>query len=428
LALLLMSANTLSFIDRTVMALLVDPIRSDLHISDTQISLLQGLAFALFYAAFGLPLGQAADRGNRPILMSAGVGIWSVMTAGCGLAANFWGLFLARMGVAVGEAALAPAAVSILSDRFPQRLVARALAVFQSGIFIGSALALICGGALLGWLKSSNGLIFPGIGRLADWRVVFIAVGAPGLVLVLALLAVREPRRRVDPDTAARLRPTISQALRWIWRRRRLYGAHFTGFTLITILAYGALAWTPTVMIRRFGVPPGAAGLDLGLILLAAGPVGVFSSGWLIDRLLVKGLVEGPILAALAGVVLFAFALPAYALAPGVGAAMGAATLLAFAQSYPYGIASASLALVTPPELRGQVTALYLLISNLLGLSLGPLLVALMTEHVFHNDQCVGVSLAILPCLTAPFAIAALWSCRKPYAEALQAIETGRFG
>jgi MFS family permease len=417
LAFLLFAANVLSFVDRMVLTLLVQPIQADLGIGDTAISLLHGLAFAVFYALLGLPLGWLADRGDRPRLMAGGVALWSGMTAACGLAVSYGWMFVARMGVAVGEAVLSPAAVSILSERFPKALLARAIGVFQSGIFVGSALALLAGGWLLGALEGLDAETLP----LSPWRIVFLAIGVPGLLVAVALLFVAEPRRTARAQAGpGQDRGSLTEAFAWIARRPRLYGGHFAAFTAITVMAYGALSWTPTALVRGFGLSPAEAGLHLGLILLIAGPAGVYGSGWLIDRLLASGRKDGPIVAALWGVGLFTLALPAYALAPSLGLALAAAAVLAFAQSYPYGIASASLALVTPVRLRGQVTAIYLMISNLVGLTLGPLIVALLTEQVFGRPEALRYSLALLPLFAAPVAFLALWFSRRAYAAGVE--------
>jgi MFS family permease len=417
LAVLLFVANTLSFVDRQILTLLVKPIRADLHITDTQIALLQGLAFASFYALLGLPLGRWADRGDRPRLIAAGIALWSVMTAASGLARDFGHLFLARMGVAVGEAALAPAAVSLLSDRFPRERVGGAIGLFQSGIFVGSALALLAGGALLAALGATAHV--PVLGELPSWRVVFLAVGAPGLLVAVIMLMVQEPRRAASSSRATTPLP-LAEALRWLWQRRALYGPHIAAFTAITILAYGALSWAPTVLVRVHGLTPAQAGLRLGAMMLVMGPLGVIGSGVLIDRLLRRGIGDGPVRVALIGVGLFTVSVPAFALAPDLASATIAALFLSFAQSFPYGIATAALALVTPPHMRGQVTALYLLVSNLVGLTLGPLLVALGTDYLFGSDQAVGRSLALLPVLTMPVALAALLALRAPYARAVR--------
>ena len=417
LATLLMLANTLSFIDRTLLTLLVAPIRADLGISDTTISLLHGLTFAALYAVLGLPLGRWADRGDRPALMAGGVALWSSMTAASGLASSVAGLAVARAGVAVGEAALAPAAVSLLSDRMPRGMVARAIALFQSGIFVGSAAALFIGGALLRALEQADRAALGPLAAYAPWRLVFLAVGTPGVLLAVLLLLVQEPRRtahRADRPAAS----SLGQTLRFLHANRQFYGWHVVGFTAITMLAYGAMAWMPSVLVRTHGVSTATAGLALGAVLLVAAPLGVMVSGALVDRALARGRADGPMRVALGGVVLLAVSVPVFALAPSFASAIVADIPLAFGLGFPYGIASGSLALVTPVHLRGQVVAVYLLISNLIGLSTGPLLIALATDHLFHRDAAVRFSLALLPVLTAPIAAVALHRARAPFAQA----------
>lgn len=411
LALLLLTANSLSFVDRMLLTLLVGPIRAELGVSDTAISLLHGLAFASFYALAGLPLGRLADTWHRPRLMATGIALWSVMTSVCGFAANFATMFAARTGVAVGEASLSPAAISLLSERFPSTMAARAIAVFQSGIFVGTALSMLGGGLLLARFESHP---LPGpLADLSPWRSVFVVVGAPGLLIALALLRVRETRvKRANAYAeGASLRATMAH----IFGAGRLYGGHFLAFTAITILAYGSISWMPSVLVRVHGLQTSEVGLLLGFALLIAGPLGVMSSGALVDALARRRVASGPMLAALVSVVLLAIAVPAYALAPNLKIARLTAYGLAFAQSFPYGIASASLAIVAPAALRGQLVALYLMISNLVGLTLGPLLVALLTDNFFHDDAAVGLSLSLLPLLTTPLALAGILVCWGPY-------------
>ncbi len=417
LASLLMIANTFSFIDRTLLTLLVAPIRAELGISDTIISLLHGFTFAALYAVMGLPLGRWADRGDRPYLMAGGVTLWSGMTIASGLATSVAPLAVARAGVAVGEASLAPAAVSLLSERMPRRMVARAIAMFQSGIFVGSAAALFVGGALLRALETADRSSFGVLATLAPWRLVFIIVGAPGFLLAALLLAVHEPRRQNAAH--ARLRAsTLAETLAYLRAHRAVYGWHLVAFTAITILAYGAMAWMPTTLVRSHGISTASAGVWLGVILLAAAPAGVMASGALVDRALARGRGDGPMRVALAGLGFLGLAIPAFALSPSLPLALLADIPLAFGLGFPYGIASGALALITPIHLRGQVIALYLLISNLIGLTLGPLLIALCTDHLFREDSAVRYSLALLPLITVPIAALALVRARAPFAAA----------
>ena len=189
-------ASMLGYVDRTILNLLVEPIKADLGIDDFQISLLQGMAFDVFYALAGIPLARWADRHDRCRLIAIGVALWSAMTVCCGLATNFWQLFLARAGVGIGEAALVPATFSLLADLFPRPLLARANSVFLLGAAVGAGAALLAGAHLLALLHGTQ-VDVPVFGRLDDWQVTFVAVGLPGLLLSLLLfVSVREPARR----------------------------------------------------------------------------------------------------------------------------------------------------------------------------------------------------------------------------------------
>ncbi|HKZ72699.1 MAG TPA: MFS transporter, partial [Steroidobacteraceae bacterium] len=187
---------TVSFIDRQIMALMIEPIRRDLGITDTQVSLLIGLAFAVFYTLLGLPIARLADRYSRRAIIAAGVAVWCVMTAACGLARSYAQLFLARVGVGVGEAALSPSALSMMSDYFPKRTRGRAVAVYNMGISLGAGLAMIVGGQVIAHVMQAPPVRLPVVGELFAWQTVFLVVGLPGLLMAVLMATVKEPARR----------------------------------------------------------------------------------------------------------------------------------------------------------------------------------------------------------------------------------------
>ena len=191
-----MLAYTNSFIDRQILTLLVEPIREDLGITDTQISLLAGLAFSVFYTVMGLPLARLADQSNRKRIITFGITGWSFMTAMCGAAQNFWQLFLARIGVGVGEATLSPAAFSIISDYFPKDRIARAFSVYSMGVYFGVGLAMMIGGLVIQAVSNAPPVDLPAIGRVRSWQLTFFIVGMLGLPILLLLFTIREPLRR----------------------------------------------------------------------------------------------------------------------------------------------------------------------------------------------------------------------------------------
>ncbi|MEK7265818.1 MAG: MFS transporter, partial [Pseudomonadota bacterium] len=279
--LLCMVAYVFSFIDRQILALLIQPIRKDLDISDTQFSLLHGLAFSLFYATMGIPIARLADSRPRPVIIAAGVFLWSLATAATGLGKNFAQIFIARMGVGVGEAALSPAAYSMIADLFPKAALGRALAVYSIGTFIGGGLAYLIGGAVVGMVGDAPTIALPFVGDVRAWQVVFFIVGLPGLLLAaIFALAVRDPVRTSQGATSV----SISDVFAFIAQNRGFFVAHYGGFTLCALALFGLMSWTPAYLMRVHGLTTAETGLLLGSTLLAANVGGVLASGWLTDH------------------------------------------------------------------------------------------------------------------------------------------------
>lgn len=391
----LMVCYTLSFIDRQILALLVGPIRRELQISDTQIGLLQGLAFAIFYTACGLPLGRVADRHNRRNLLTVGLLLWSAMTALCAGARSFPTLFLARMGVGVGEAALSPAAFSMISDYFPKERLAAALSVYSMGVFIGSGLALMVGGLVVQAVSTLPPMDVPLIGVIAPWRFTFLAVGLPGILVAALLLTVREPIRKNLAAGGARL--TMAEVIAEVRQRWQSVLGVSVGMGGQAMCTYAFIAWGPAFFQRVHGWSAGQTGQTLGLMILVTGCTGMYLGGSLSDRWLKQGVREAPlkvgVYAAVGTALFFGLAF----LSPGASAGWTVAMLWGglFCLAFPIGSAYASLQLIVPNQVRGQVTALLLVIFNLIGLTLGPLLPALMNDRVFEDPMRVGTSIGI---------------------------------
>jgi MFS family permease len=402
-------AQTFSFLDRMIMGLLVGPIRQSFEISDTQYSLLAGLAFALFYATMGLPLARIADAGNRRNLIVAGISVWSLMTALCGLARGFWPLFSARVGVGVGEAALAPAAYSMITDYFPRHMLARALSVFMLGVTFGSGIAYILGGAVVGYVAQFEAIVVPILGEIEGWQLTFFIVGLPGLlVALLMILTVREPPRSgITPMSQSSV--PLPEAARFIWQRRAAYGAHVVGISLFVMVVYALNLWGPTYFIRVFGYTTPQAGWTFGLIMLIAGSGGLLFAGIAADAWVKRGVQDAyirTIIISMLGMLPFTIAL-AFVETPTLGIiAIGFAV---FFSAFQGGLASGALQLMTPNRLRGQVVALYLLVGNLVGLGLGPTVVAGATDFIFADDAAIGKSIALCGSILCPLAAYILW-------------------
>ena len=353
---LLMLIYTTSFIDRTVIALLVKPIRADLGISDTQMSLLSGLSFAILYTTLGIPFGRLADRHSRKVIISFGAITWSVMTAFCGLAQGFAQLFMARVGVGVGEAALTPAAFSLIGDSFPRAKLAKALGVYNIGISLGSGLALLLGGIVIGAVSNAAPLELPLIGALKPWQTTFLVVAVPGAILgLILLLTVREPARRgVALDSAGAVsRPSLGEVVAYLWAHKRVYLPLYAGYSLYALVNFGFAAWIPTCLIRSFGWTAAETGQRYGLAVLVLGALGAVGGGLLADKMLRGGdkgaYVKVAIIAGL-GVLPFSVLAP-LAPDPYLSLALFAGAIL-FNSTW-LAVSGGSIQLVAPNQMRG---------------------------------------------------------------------------
>ena len=425
----LLVAYVFSFIDRTIIGLLVGPIKASLDISDTQFGVLGGIAFTLFYCILGVPIGRIADRVSRRGLIAAGVAVWSFMTALCGWAAGFWHLFLARVGVGVGEAALTPAAYSMIADYFPKERLGRALAVYQSGAFLGAALAFILGGAVIAavtaFVADNPDFSIPLLPDVQGWRLVFIAVGAPGLLVALWMFTVREPSRKGRVAEAGPALP-FRAVIAYVWRHRRLYLPHFIGFGVLVVTFQNVVVWGPAYFTRHFGLTTAQTGLTLGLVMLAFSSAGVIGGGFLSDRLVKRGQAEGPMrVGMIAGLALLPFAATA-TVVDSLALSLALFCPMMFFASFPLGSAAQALQMVTPNEMRGQVSAIYMLFLNLLSYGLGPLIVGMVTDFVFADEGAVGYSLAIVSAVSAPVAAFVATRGFAPFRQAAEELSSRR--
>ena len=266
----LVLAFVFSIADRIIISLLVDPIKEDLGLTDTDMGLMMGLAFAIFYALMGLPIGRWADRYSRRTIIGVGIFLWSIMTALCGLARSFWELFLARVGVGVGEATLSPAAYSMIADYFPKEKLGRALGVYQSGAFFGVGLALMFGGLAIRFAATADDVSLPLVGVIAPWQLAFIVVGLPGVLVAAMMFLVLEPPRQGIAANAEQI--SLGQAVGFAWTRKRVFLAHYTGFALLALPMTTLATWVPAYFMRVVGMSPPETGLQLGLIVFICAP------------------------------------------------------------------------------------------------------------------------------------------------------------
>lgn len=408
---ILTAAYVLSFTDRQVLSLLVPAIQHDLGLSDLKISLLQGLAFGVFYTVLGVPIGWLADRASRRAIIATSSVLWSFMTAACGIAKTYVELFLARAGVGIGEAALNPAALSMLADYFPAHRRTLPITVYVASGSLGGGLALMIGGGVIAWAERLGTTRFAAIGTPRGWQWVFMLVGVAGLILPLLFLLVREPERR---GARGRGHGASGTELLAFLRQNRSFLLRFVGgFALFSTLVYGLISWTPTFFIRRFGWSAAHVGLSYGAIYLFAGVAGSLAGGWFAERLRTAGHADAtPRTVALGALGIIVPAL-LFAHMPTPTLALAFAGLTIFFISFPSGVAAAALQEITPGHLRGRVTALYYLAINIVGLSLGASSVAWITDKVFHRQAMLPWSLSLVALAFGP---PAAWSIRRSLA------------
>ncbi len=409
-------AYTCSYIDRSVLGLMVGPIKAELGITDTQFSLLQGFAFAIFYTLLGIPIAWLADRASRRNIISAGIAVWSLMTALCGLARTFGSMFLARVGVGVGEAALSPAAYSMIADLFPRDKLGRALGIYSSGVFVGIGLSFILVGKLIGALDS---VTLPLVGELTPWRLTLIVLGIPGLIVAALCFTFREPAR-----LGAKTGGVPLGEVRVFFRRHwKIYVLLFVAFSMLTLLFNGVMSWFGEYLIRIHGMTRADAGWYLGLIVTFFGGSGIICGGLHCDYLKRRGDNGGAIRSALmAACLLLPLGATATLMPTAELSLMVCAPLLFFA-SWVFAPATTALQLFTPPAMRAQFSAVYFFVVNLTGIGFGGTAVALITDFVFQDEAMLHYSIASAAALSGILSIILLWLLLSIYRRAMDVRE-----
>jgi len=414
----LMVLYTSSFIDRQILALLVKPIRTDFHIDDFQYGLLTGLAFVGTYSIAGLPIGVIVDRWSRKGVILIGVTAWSLMTAACGVTNSFGSLFATRIGVGIGEATLSPASYSLISDLFPKDKLGRALSLYGLGIPVGSGLALVIGGQVVSAIEAIGSIDLPLVGVTRPWQTVFMAIGLPGLILaLLAIFVIKEPKRHKS-KAEIEDRPSIGDVLVFFGQNIRCYAGLFMGMGLLAMYGYGCNAWYPTLLQRVYGFTIGEAGIFLGISTLVFGIGGGLFAGWLADRLVARGDAYGHYKVSI-GYCL------AFAVTGAVGSAVSTPWIafplisisLAFSNTI-IGVVAAALQILTPPRMRGLISSLFLAMAAFIGFAFGPSAIGFATVHIFHDDQLIGYSLALVAAIFPTLGAVAFWLGRKPLLQA----------
>ena len=378
---MLVLVYTFNFIDRQIVGILAVPIKADLGLTDTQLGLMGGLAFALFYTLLGIPIAMLADRSNRTTIMTIALVFWSAMTAVCGLAQNFWQLFLARLGVGVGEAGGVAPAYSIVADYFPPHQRARALGVYSFGVPIGSSLGILFGGV---------------IASLIDWRTAFIVVGVAGIVLAPIFKAVvREPvRGRFDAQGATGKPVGFGEVMRVLLGKRSFWGLSF-GASASSMMGYGMFFWLPSFFVRSYQLTLLEASLYYGAILLVGGIAGIWMGGALADRFGASKRRMYAIIPAVA----FLATIPFY-----VGAVLSGSLVVSFVLFLVptalglvwLGPVLSSIQHVVPPQMRATASAIFLFVNNLIGIGLGTVALGALSDALSVQFGADSLRYAIL--------------------------------
>ncbi|MBB6489316.1 MFS transporter [Rhizobium lusitanum] len=386
-------AYILSYLDRQILGLLVEPLRQDLHLTDLQIGLLQGFTFAIVLAASGLPLGRWVDTGNRVRIAAIGIAFWSIMTAACGFAGSFEALLLCRAGVALGEAALAPAAYSLISDLFPMRRRGFAIGVFSSGAYIGAGLSLVLSATVLHqFLRAESLLQIPGIQHV--WQIVFVVVGIPGIAVALWVASLREPQRQ--SGSAPSTIPGAPEIRAYYADNRVQFASLYLCLAFAAIEAYSYSAWVPSVLIRTFQMPPTDVGFVLGPLFIASSVSGLIFGATLGDSLVRRGIAAARPMLMCSGALaasLFTAALP---FAPSLNAALTLISIATFLSTIIVANGPPALQDITPARMRGVTSAIGVMIVTLIGMGLGPTLVGFVSQTIIGDPKAIGIAVSIV--------------------------------
>jgi len=394
-------AQVFAFIDRQIPSMLVEPIKQDFNLTDSQIALLGGAAFSIFYAVMALPIGYAVDRYQRTKVLGIGIFLWSLMTALAGLANSFGKLFGARIGVAVGEAVMAPTSVSLVSDSFPENKQGKPMGIITSGVYIGIGITLLGGGFLIDYLTEIGGINLPLIGYLKPWQATFMIVGIPGLVLAFAALYLKEPKR-IEEQAGIDKTGNKKNVFLHLKEHKRTLIPMFGGLIFMALIFYSFSFWAPTMMIRAFDISLSEVGFILGIITILSSITGTILAGSAVDYLRNKNYSDAPVRAAMIAVIL---ALPPIIGLSFIHSELGAwiciALYLLFISSFaPLGLLAISG--VSTGDVRGQAAAVHAFLMMAFGLSLGPQLTAFFTDYIFVDPKLLINSISLTGLIVLP--------------------------
>lgn len=394
---LLTAVQVVSYIDRFLPGLLIEPIKADLGLSDFQVGLLLGPAFGIFYVAVGIPLGWLADRYSRRAILSAGITIWCCMTAAASMARSFLPLFGARLGVGLGEAAVAPCAISIISDYFPRAKRAKALSIFMAGSFIGAGTAFLVGGPAVHAIAGLPAVVLPLVGETKPWQMAFLIIGLPGLIFAALMFTIREPLRRERTAAAGgdKGAAPLRLVLAYIAKRWRVFGTLFIGSACVVTL--GSLAfWNVALFQRTWGWDVRQVGIATGMLFFTAGPIGTALCVWVTGRWIKQGRRDATIRCLFLGLLIGVPAYIAYPLMPTAEWAVFAMFFAFLGQAVATASGPSSISLIAPGQMRSQATAVYYLFISVAGQLIGPPPVGWIADRLGELRYAIAIEAAIV--------------------------------
>jgi MFS family permease len=399
-------AYIFSFIDRMIIGLLVESIKADLGLSDTQIGLLQGLAFAIFYTVAGIPIGRIIDRAPRMPIVALGIAVWSLMTAVCAAVTNFWQFFIARMGVGVGEAVLSPAAYSVISDSFPKNRIGLPMGVYGLGSAIGAGLAFIAGAAVVSLVANAGEVSVPLLGTIEAWQVAFLAAGLPGLLVAVMFILLPEPARRY---TAAEMAETDSVPFRavldYMKENRTFFWCLFIGVGMINLSVLGSISWLPAMMMRTFDMSLTNAGWLSGGLLIIGGLIGMVMGGAIMDRI-GGGTPRIRIIFCGWSAAIGTIGALIFPITESIPLLSLSFVLFFSAAAVTVGAAPSIIQQLAPNRMRATISAVYIFMVNAIGLGLGPTLTGVLSDTFFPT--ATGIRYAIVVVAVSGYVIGAI--------------------
>lgn len=389
-------AYIFSFIDRMIIGLLVEPIKADLGLSDTQIGLLQGFAFALFYTVAGIPIGRLIDRAPRMKIVAAGVFVWSVMTAICAGVTNFWQFFAARMGVGVGEAVLSPAAYSVISDSFPKRKLGLPMGVYGLGSAVGAGLAFMVGAFVVAAVANAGDVSIPILGEIKAWQVAFLVAGLPGLLIAVMFLFIPEPRRRFSRAEQAATEPVPFKAVLSHMHDNRLYfWSLFVAVGAINLAVLGSISWLPAMLMRSFDMALAPTGWFSGGMLIVGGLIGMIGGGAIMDRI-GGGTPQVRLRFCGWSALIGSFGALLFPLTGSIPLLTVSFILFFSAAAVAVGAAPSVIQQLAPNRMRATISAAYVFVINAIGLGIGPTLTAVIGDTFFPTESGIRYAIVIV--------------------------------